>query len=995
MHGKSWFGLVLAAFLIPAGLNAQSATVVGSVRSQSQLPVPGAHVAIPSLGISTVANDAGNYQLIVSGDQARGQEATMVVTRIGYRSQEVSVTLAPGVHRRDIVIQEEAVVLDEIVVTGTAGRQQRKAQSALIESVDASRVAQSAPIASVSNLLQSRVPGVSVQQTSGTSGTAQTIRIRGAASISLSNEPIVIIDGVRADSRNRQLVNAGGQSGSRLNDLRPDEIESIEIVKGPAAATLYGADASAGVIQIITKKGRAGGGFSQNVSVEYNAIDANWDIPDNWGRCTDTDIDNPSRILCYGEPVGKLIHDNPLDRHKVFRTGELRSLTWSGRGGGENYDFFLTLGGDNEVGTLPGNEYGRNTGRFNFSFIPSEKLRLEAGLGVLRVKTDLPQNDNNIYGFLSVALPGRPNTVGDAADGWEVANRTRESAAGITARDVTLRMQPRLTVNYTPFDWFSHRLTVGADLTRSEARQMFAKNNIGWYGTEELNSGRVVEARENRDAITLDYMGNITHHFSDDLTADISIGAQLLTTRTDLTSATGIGLLTNAAHSVSAAAVRTGTQSYSEHREAGALGHLHLSWQDRLFFETGVRLDKHSTFGTEAKAFVSPKVGLSYVVSEEAFWDEVMPEFFGSFRMRGAWGTTGRAPSSGALTTYDSAPYARVGGTGAGVIQYDKGNPDLRPEKGTEVEIGFDASLFDERLGLEVTYFNKKTTDLILSRPLAPSEGFSLNQTVNIGGVVNRGFEFAANANLITTPDFAWSARAAFNTLHNEITDMGDVAPFGTMNKRAEGIQIAAFHGYAFRGLEEYTDADGNVGTRMVVSDTLEFVGNFLPTFEGSLSTTINIKGNLQLYAQLDRKSDFYIYNNTRQWRDRQSQNSEEFVRRDEILSDEEYARRWGPFITESGETIGFNSVNTEYIEPGDFTRLREISATYFLPQNLASHFRASSASITLAARNLALWTKYSGPDPEINSSSGAFSRSDFLTVPTSRRFVARVNVQF
>src|SRR5690625_1125989 len=278
----------------------------------------------------------------------------MVVTRIGYRSQEVSVTLAPGVHRRDIVIQEEAVVLDEIVVTGTAGRQQRKAQSALIESVDASRVAQSAPIASVSNLLQSRVPGVSVQQTSGTSGTAQTIRIRGAASISLSNEPIVIIDGVRADSRNRQLVNAGGQSGSRLNDLRPDEIESIEIVKGPAAATLYGADASAGVIQIITKKGRAGGGFSQNVSVEYNAIDANWDIPDNWGRCTDTDIDNPSRILCYGEPVGKLIHDNPLDRHKVFRTGGLRSLTWRGRGGGDNYDVFPARGRDDAVGTVAG-----------------------------------------------------------------------------------------------------------------------------------------------------------------------------------------------------------------------------------------------------------------------------------------------------------------------------------------------------------------------------------------------------------------------------------------------------------------------------------------------------------------------------------------------------------------------------------------------------------------------------------------------------------------
>jgi hypothetical protein len=556
-------------------------------------------------------------------------------------------------------------------------------------------------------------------------------------------------------------------------------------------------------------------------------------------------------------------------------------------------------------------------------------------------------------------------------------------------------MQPRLALHYTPRNWFTNRLLVGGDLTRTEARSMYPKNNKGWYGTAELNSGRVSEYRVHRDQITIDYLGNITHQLTDDLSADFSFGGQLLTTRNDNTSATGIGLLTNAAHAVTSAAVRTGTQSYSEQREAGLLGQIHLSWQERLFLQTGARLDKHSSFGVEAQAFLSPKVGVSYVVSEEEFWQNAMPEFVGSFRIRGAWGTTGRAPSSGALMTYDASPYARTSGTGAGVIEYDKGNPDLRPERGTEVELGFDASFLDERLGLEVTYFNKKTTDLILNRPLAPSEGFSQSQTVNIGEVVNNGFEVAANANIITLPNFAWTARAAFNTLHNEITDMGDVSPFGTMNKRAEGIQIAAFHGYTFKGFEEYTTTGGQTALRAVVSDTLEFVGNFLPTFEGSLSSTFTIMGNLQLYAQLDRKTDFYIYNNTRQWRDRQSQNSEEFVRRDEILSPEERARRWGPFVTEGGEAIGFNSVSTEYIEPGDFTRLREVSATYLLPRGLANRFRASSASVTLAARNVALWTKYSGPDPEINSSTGSFSRSDFLTVPSPRRWVARFNVQF
>jgi TonB-linked SusC/RagA family outer membrane protein len=983
--------LALALFLFPAGLSAQGTTITGTVRAQSQAPVRGAYVALPGLGVATVANDAGLYQLRVPADKARGQQEKLIVNQIGYRPYETTVTIGAGAQRLDITLQEEAVVLDEVVVTGTVGRQERKAQSAVVASVDAARTAQVAPVTNVTNLLQSRVTGVSVQQASGSAGTAQTIRIRGAASISLSNEPLVFIDGIRADSRNRQIAGTGGQSGTRLNDLRPEEIESIEVVKGPAAATLYGADASAGVIQIITKKGRANGGFSQSIGIEYNRVDNLWDVPDNWGACSKSDIANAKRRLCYGQAEGTIVHDNPMKRYEVFRPGEFRSLSWSGRGGGENYDFFISVGGDNELGTLPGNEYGRNTGRFNFNFIPSNKLRLEAGLGILRVKTDLPQNDNNIYGFLSVAMPGRPNTVGDAADGWEVANRTLESAAGITASDVSLRMQPRAVVNYTPFNWFTHRLLVGGDFTRTEARSMYAKNNKGWYGTAELNSGRVSEAREHRDQITAEYLGNITRHLSDELSADFSFGGQLLMTRTDLTSATGTGLLTNLARSVSAAATRTGTQNYSENRQAGFFGQLHLSWRERLFLQTGARLDKHSSFGTDAKAFLSPKIGLSYVLSEESFWRNSMPEFIGSFRLRGAYGTTGRAPSSGALMTYDAAPFARAAATGAGVIEYDKGNRELRPERGTEAELGFDASLLNERLGLEVSYFRKTSSDLILDRPLAPSEGFSQNQLVNIGGVLNSGFEVAANMNLVTLPSFAWTARAAFNTLHNEITDMGSVAPFGTMNRRTEGRQIAAFYGYNFRRFEK----DSNGVMRAIVSDSIEFVGNFLPTFEGSLSSTVTILGNIQVYAQLDRKSDFYIYNNTRQWRDRQSQNSEEYVRRSEILTEEQRARRWGPFFTESGAEVGFNSVSTEYLEPGDFTRLREVSVTYTLPRELAGHFRASGASFTVGARNLALWTKYSGPDPEINSSTGSFSRSDFLTVPSPRRWVARFNVQF
>jgi TonB-linked SusC/RagA family outer membrane protein len=995
LRGKTWFGVALALLLVPVGLSAQTATITGSVRSQAQAPVRGAFVMIPGLEVSTLTNDAGAFLLVVPADRARGQQETLVVRQIGFRTQEITVTVSPGTHRRDIVLQEEAILLDEVVVTGTVGRQERKAQPAVVASIDATRTAQIAPVTSVSNLLQARVPGVSVQQSSGTSGTAQSIRIRGASSISLSNEPLVFIDGIRADSRNRQIYGVGGQGGTRLNDLRPDDIESIEIVKGPAAATLYGADASAGVIQIITKKGRQGGGFTQSVSLEYNTFKNEWTPPDNWGVCSAAHVADAKRTLCYGQAAGTQVRDNPLLRHNIFETGSFRSLSWSGRGGGENYGVYLSFGMDQEDGLVPNNGVDRMSGGFSFDFIPNEKVRIETGFRLLRTVTNMPQNDNNIYGYLGGGLLGNPTTVGTANDGWYAANRQKPALSSLMTEDNTLRVLPRLAVSYTPANWFTHRLSVGADLTRTQAYNMYPKNIFGWYGTANLNSGQVGQARESANRITLDYLANVTRHLSDDISADVSLGAQVITTSTDLTNATGIGLITNAARSVNAAAQRTGGQQYTENRQAGIFGQLHLGFYDRIFVQTGARLDKHSSFGRDAKAFLSPKIGVSYVLSEEGFWQDNMPAFFGTMRLRGAYGTTGRSPSSGALRTYDTAPFALVGGgSAAGVIPYDLGNLDLKPERGSELELGFDASFLDERLGLEVSYFNKKTKDLILGKPLPASLGFSEDQLQNIGGVINSGFEVAANVNLVTTENFAWSARAAMATLHNEITDMGDVAPFGTLNRNREGSQIRAFHTYRIRGYEEYMTPADTIGFRGIVSDTLEFKGNLLPSFEGTFASTFTIMGNLQVYAQMDRKSDFYIYNNTAQFKERQMGTGEKWVKRND-LGKEERASRFGPFVNESGDPVNASLVNEAYIEPGDFWRLREVSMTYMLPRNVANRLFASGASVTLAGRNLWLSTKYSGSDPELYAQTTSTGREDFLTMPTPRRWVARINLQF
>jgi hypothetical protein len=559
--------------------------------------------------------------------------------------------------------------------------------------------------------------------------------------------------------------------------------------------------------------------------------------------------------------------------------------------------------------------------------------------------------------------------------------------------NVTLRIRPRIAASYNPFTWFTNRLILGADLGRAEAASLFPRNDSTWYGTAELNSGQIGEARENHDRITADYLGNLTARLSEALRADISFGSQFTQIRTDLTNVTGVGLITNSARSVNAASrVLTGGQSFTESKTLGVFGQTQLGYQDRLFVQVAARLDQHSSFGEEAKPFLSPKFGISYVVTEEPTLRDVLPGLLSTLRLRASYGTTGRSPgTTDALTTFSSQAFLQPNGTtvGAGVIAGNPGNAELKPERGIEFEAGADVAFFNERLGLEVTYFNKRSLDQILNRPLPASSGFTSNPADNIGEMVNRGFEVGATAQLLTLRNLGWSVRVGFNTLHNEVTDLGEISPFNQLNRVTEGRPAYGFHSRKILSMD-------TVAGRAVVTDTVEFVGNLLPSFEGSASTTVNFLRSFELYAQMDWKSDFYIFNSTAEFRERQFGTGENWIRRNEILSAEERITRFGPFVDEDGANVAAGNVNIAYIEPADFVRLREVSLSYSVPRSFAQRFlRATGATITAGARNLKLWTDYTGADPEVNTSTSGTTRQEFLTVPAPKRFVLRASLSY
>ncbi|HEY0931804.1 MAG TPA: SusC/RagA family TonB-linked outer membrane protein [Gemmatimonas sp.] len=989
----------LMVFAAPLrAVQAQTGTIAGKVTdAATKLPIADVRVVITGTTFEAQTGRDGEFRLI----NVRPGAVTVSAFRIGYRLKQDTVRVAAGeTVTLNLEMAQSVINLSEVVVTGTAGNQERKAQSALVASVSAADVIKDAPVTNVANMLQSRVPGVALSGMSGTKGTATTIRIRGASSINLSNQPLIFIDGVRVNE-GQVAAGTGGQSFDRFNDLNPEEIESIEVVKGPAAATLYGADASAGVIQIITKKGRAGSNsFQQTLRFERGQASVDHvELPRNYGRCTAALIAATStNPLCRGQAVGTLVNDSPLDRVDVFRKGEEQIFNYGIRGGGQNYGFSLSYGSDNSTDVLPNGNFNRYNVRTNVNYVANQKLNFDVGLGLVQTKTRLPNNDNNIFGWLGGLLLGRPTTVSDAAnraatpDGW-YSQRHYNAINAIDANLLTKRATTSITANYTPTEWFTNRFTGGMDYATDLQTAFSPKNDSLWYGGL-TDGGSNTQTSRAIERYTFDYLGNMKKHWGPDWETNLSFGLQTISTRNQNVVAQGIGFLTNAGNSVNNAATTTGNSGFTEQRQYGYLGQLQVGHLNRRFLRLGVRVDRNSSFGNDAPTFVLPKIGGSWAIGEEDFF-QGLSGVINTMRLRASWGTTGRSPQAGdALQTLASSAFNIVGTTGAGAVYGNPGNTDLKPERGTEFETGIDAGFLNNRISLELTYFNKKTTDLIIARPIPPSLGYNANPLANLGGVLNAGTEVAVNVQAINAPNFRWDLRGAANTLKNEITSLGGQSPFAAPGSGTGRILQGQQLGVMVAKTVKSVDLQNG---RAVVTDTLTPVGNIYPTLEWNFTNNFTIMKNLRVSTLIDAKRNFTVFNNTRFFRETQIGNSVVFLDTT-MMSREDRIRRFGPFVSEKdGSAVPVNDARSGFIEDGSFVRFRELSVTYSVPQSLTRKVanRLQNVSVTFAMQNIKLWTDYSGFDPELNAQSNGFSREDFLTAPVPRRSVLRFNFNF
>ena len=990
---------VIAALLGAA--TAAAAQEGGTVRGRivaagSRLPISDVQVVVAGTRLGAVTDKTGEYTIT---SVPLGQH-DIRARLIGYKPLDKQVTVTAGAPvSADFELSPAAIQLNQIVVTGTPGGAEARQLGNASTKLDVADLTEKSNLSTVSDVLQSKTPGLTLMPASGTVGAAASIRIRGAGSIITSGSPIIYLDGVRVNTDSRGNYNPSGsgtggvfaQGTSVLDEINPADIESIEVIKGPAAATLYGSDASAGVIQIITKKGTRG---QQKLrwtgSVDYGKSDWAVERPTNYTLCDSVKI-SPAQAGtwpgCQGQALNTVLTGNPLrDDPVALRDGTLQRYSLSLRGGGDRYSYYISGKVDNQDGIFFNNFSKQKGGRANFNFAPSDKFNFGLNMGYMQSHLRLPLNDDAASGLIISAVRGQPGHSYTDKPGWSLLGPEMANLYDNQSRDEHLTLGS--TVNYEPFAWFRNRLTVGLDYTSGLATIYYAPDPTG---LRDIQDGFTAQRTPLTHLYTLDYAATLTRELTPSLTAATSFGAQANAYQYRLTSGEGSGLGSPVISTIGSAAITSAASGYTDQNQLGFFVQEQLGWENRLFVTGALRMDRNSAFGTKTDDALYPKFMASYVLSEEpALAGLISALRLDQLRVRGAWGQAGKAPGpfDASRTYIVSVVTLGDGSTGNALRTGSPGNPDLKPERGQEYELGLDASFLGNRLGLEATYYNKLTKDALVGVPVPASSGFSGTRLTNLGEVSNSGIELALNATPVQMPNFSWDTRLNFSTNHNELVRFGydrSSIPFGIyksgIQQHAEGYPLAGYWAqppvYGADGRPQLT------GTGAVMIDTVRYIGPSTPTREAGFSNTFTLFKNFRLYALADYMGGHYLFN-VKEWvRSNRFQNTE-------ILSDPNLDPLRRAVLTAAG-------VTEQWVQPADFIKLRDLSLSYSLPGSLTDRMGIGEARLTLAGHNLAiLWTRYGGIDPEVNFyGRQSFERADSYTTPMTRTVSLSLNISY
>jgi TonB-linked SusC/RagA family outer membrane protein len=1024
---RRWLGatLVLLCGALPGRAAAQDPTYVitGSVLdAETRAPLVNATVQLrtgaQATAPQTVTDQSGRYTLRA---RVNAGSYTLSFSQIGRgtASRQVLLGGTPNVSVEPVLLSAAALQLEEIIVTGTGAPAERREVGNTVATVTGEEIARAPAAVSADQALQGKIAGALISETSGQPGGGVSIRLRGTNTILGNAEPLIVVDGVLVDNNNEALVGLGANATrsntamtNRLADIAPEDIERVEVLKGAAAAALYGSRANSGVIQIFTRRGRQG-----TPQISYT-----------------TELQasrTPGYLVLNAEPtIG--VADTAADRSlrnrlgvrdtarydiqpEIYQTGYGTSNQLSISGGSEGTTYYLSGNWNDEQGIIRSTGYERYGARARLNQQVTNWLEVGLNGSYLRTRTNLVPEGEQTQGILTSIIftptffnPAEFDTVaGRYPYSPVIGTNVLDVIENWTARSSVTRFLGSLQGTATPVSNLTLTYLAGIDDGREEAIYLQPRGATSTGFTGSLQAPVRSVRRFNND-------------FSATLESDLSPLARL-------SSSVGMRYTNDRYNTIRAAvsdlppgqttvvgSVQTASQTIAELRTLGGFLQERLSLADRIFLTAGVNVEGSSAFGREQRWQMFPRMSGSWVVNEQPGFDEgALGRVFSALRLRAAYGQTGGQPPSEYLNqvTYGNVLYGGRPGLRPPTLAP---NPDLEPERQREYEFGADAGFLNDRVALELTYYDKVTSDLVLLVPLATSSGF-INVYRNVGELSNRGVEIALSTANVQRENFTWTTRLLYARNKNRIERLNqasDTITFEYLNAVIEGEPIGVFLGAYYP-----RDGNGNIlyfprnpinnqpiydetvcqgptaptvaclPTRARVDGVLQrrVLGDPNPDFTASLHNSFTVHG-VDLGILFDGRFGNDVANFTRRSSDffGSSPNAGVEARGDTIN---------GTF-SRNGER---NLLYEEFIEDGSFIKLRELSVGYRFDAPWVRRFGANDVGLRVAARNLYTWTDYTGVDPEVNlfAASTVARGVDFATTPIPRTLVVGLDFNF
>lgn len=1013
---KTTLLLLFCSLLSWSALMAQESTVTGKVTSADDNSLlPGVSVQVQGTQRGTQTDGAGNYSISIS------PTSVLVFSFVGLVSQELTVGNRSQI---DVQLTSDNRSLSEVVVTGY-GTQSKRNLTGNIARVGGAEIANT-PVTTFEQALQGRAAGVQVTSLNGKLGQGMQMRIRGSSSVTASNEPLYVLDGIPLTSRDQGTSSA---PQNPLADINFNDIESIDILKDASAAAIYGARASNGVVLLTTKKGKVG---KTKFSVGYQMGSSKPTHLRDWmntaqyvelfSEAVQNEIDagnlpgtyltgsTYSRFTRYaagdrtGWETGKFDTDW---QGEAFQKAPMGQFDISASGGDAKTRFFVSAQYLDQKGILIKNSFKRLSGRVNLDHKATEKLTLGVNVNLARTVNGRLSNDNAFSTPLQiVALPPITPVIDPRTNGLSgnytlyyntLLNRDFSSNVSTSYRTIG-----NVFAEYKFTNWLKFRSEVGTDIYNLNEDQYFGKEtarNTGAPNGEGFSSWAQITNYTTNNFFTLGQT------FADKHDVDVTVGMTFQKSESSYNQVTGQEFPSNAyTKIISAANITAGQSSGSSFSFLSYFGRANYRFLDKYLLSVSGRVDGSSRFGANNRYGFFPAASVGWVISDESFMEDIPS--LSLLKLRASYGLTGNAE----IGNFDSyglyrgdAGYAGVPGQRPEQIE----NPDLRWEQTTQTDVGLEFGFFNGRLSGEVDYYFKNTRDLLLNVNVPGTSGFR-TQLRNIGNLENKGWEFVLRSDN-TTGAFKWNTSLNLAANRNKILNLdGQVIEGGYLNRAVEGQPIGSFYSIEYAGvdpangdalyyvneprpdgtLDRNTTNDPNVAQRTII-------GNPNPKLVGGISNNFSYKG-LEFTILFQGQSGNDIYNGAGKF---QSANGDFF---DNQTVDQ--LKRWQKpgDITDIPQARLFGANGTaessRYLQDGSYLRLKTATLSYTLPTSLTNRAKLDRVRLYVTGQNLLTFTKYTGWDPEVNTDYLAGNiglGNDFYSAPQAKTIIVGINLGF